>query len=144
MIAALLVLLVPYAITILYAMPSTDDFWMGIGVERSSVIADAFQKACDFWMGWGGMWIYEFFRTLLNPVVLFGASSSLAGVELLLFFCGFLVAMWSHLIPLANPISFRVVRRVENPPQVGDFPRVSLVLDGKFNRRFFVAFHSTP
>lgn len=94
LIAALVVLLVPYAITILYALPSTDDFWMGIGVERSSVIMDSFQKACDFWMGWGGMWIYEFFRTLLNPVVLFGASSSLAGVELLIFFLCFLAAMW--------------------------------------------------
>ena len=94
LIAALVVLLVPYAITILYALPSTDDFWMGIGVERSSVMIDSFQKACDFWMGWGGMWIYEFFRTLLNPVVLFGASSSLAGVELLIFFLCFLAAMW--------------------------------------------------
>ena len=40
------------------------------------------------------MWIYEFFRTALNPVVLFGASSTLAGVEYLIFFCGFLAAGW--------------------------------------------------
>ena len=82
---ALALLILPYAMSILYALPSTDDFWMGIGVERSSIVIDSIQKASDMWMGWGGMWIYEFLRTLLNPVVLFGASSPLAGVELLIF-----------------------------------------------------------
>jgi len=94
LVAALILVVTPFAMSILYALPSTDDFWMGIGVERSSVIIDSIQKASEMWMGWGGMWIYEFFRTLLNPVVLFGASSGLAGVELLLFFCGFLAAGW--------------------------------------------------
>lgn len=94
LVAVLILLIAPYVISILYALPSTDDFWMGIGVERSSIIVDSFQKACNMWMGWGGMWIYEFFRTLLNPVVLFGASSKLAGVELLVFFCGFIAAGW--------------------------------------------------
>jgi len=94
LIATLFLLILPYAMSILYALPSTDDFWMGIGVERSSVIIDSIQKASDMWMGWGGMWIYEFLRTLLNPVVLFGASSPLAGVELLIFFFGFIIAGW--------------------------------------------------
>ena len=94
LIVALILLITPYARAILYALPSTDDFWMGIGVEKSSVIMDSFQKACDMWMTWGGMWFYEFFRSLLNPVVLFGATSNLIGVELLIFFFGFLVAGW--------------------------------------------------
>ena len=94
LIAAIILLIIPYAITILYALPSTDDFWMGIGVEKSTVVIDAFEKANSFWMGWGGMWFYEFLRTLLNPVVLFGATNSLVGVELLLFFCFFLFTMW--------------------------------------------------
>lgn len=87
-------LIFPYANTILYALPSTDDFWMVIGVEKSSLFQDAVDTACSFWMGWGGMWIYEFLRVLLNPIVLFGATSNLIGIELLIFFLAFLCALW--------------------------------------------------
>ena len=90
----LIALIFPYANTIFYALPSTDDFWMVIGVEKSTLFQDAVETACSFWMGWGGMWIYEFLRVLLNPIVLFGATSKLVGVELLIFFLLFLCAVW--------------------------------------------------
>lgn len=92
--AILIAVIVPYAYTILYAVPSTDDFWMAAGVDKENMLQSAINTANSFWMNWGGMWLYEFLRVFLNPLARFGATSSLLGVELVIFFLLFLCALW--------------------------------------------------
>lgn len=84
--AILIAVIVPYAYTILYAVPSTDDFWMAAGVDKENMLQSAINTANSFWMNWGGMWLYEFLRVFLNPLARFGATSSLLGVELVIWF----------------------------------------------------------
>lgn len=89
----LLIVITPYLYTILYALPSTDDFWMAAGVDKTNLFWDAVNTANSFWLNWGGMWLYEFLRVFLNPLVLFGATSAFLGVELEIFFLIFVGSM---------------------------------------------------
>ena len=89
------VLIIPYINTILYSLPSTDDFWMAAGVEKGNLLADAIRIANEFYMNWAGDWIYIFLEVLLNPLVLFGISSKALGIEMVVFFLLFLVALFA-------------------------------------------------
>lgn len=94
LIMVLIVVILPFVSTILYALPSTDDFWMAACADKENILQSAIDTANSFWMEWGGMWLYEFLRVFLNPLVRFGATSDLLGIELVIFFLLFLCALW--------------------------------------------------
>ncbi len=81
------VIVIPYIINIVYTLPSADDFSMAKHYDLSSnIILEAFRQADRMYMEWTGEWFYSFVQTLINPLVLFGYSSKLFGVELAVLF----------------------------------------------------------
>lgn len=89
----ILILILPYIYTILYAVPSTDDFVMAIGVDRTNLFCEAVRVANEFYLKWAGDWISIFIQTLFNPLLLFGAGSSMYGVEMAVQFVLFIFIM---------------------------------------------------
>lgn len=91
---AIFLLIIPFVYTMYYSLPSTDDFWMVAGVDKSNVFAESIETANTFYMNWGGGWIYIFLEVLLNPLVYFGINGHYLGIEMILFLCLFLIALF--------------------------------------------------
>lgn len=89
----LAVLVAPYIYTILYAVPSSDDFVMAIGVDKTNLFGEAVRVANEYYFKWAGDWISIFLQILFNPLLLFGATSSLYGVEMVIHFCLYAVVI---------------------------------------------------
>lgn len=93
------VLMIPYIMNILYSLPSADDFSMASHyVTSSNLLAESFRQAGSMYMKWSGEWFYSFIQTLINPLVLFGYSGRMFGIELAVFFvlfiCAVLMCTW--------------------------------------------------
>jgi hypothetical protein len=82
-----LLIVIPYIMNIVYSLPSADDFSMAKHYDLSSnILMEAFRQADRMYMEWTGEWFYSFVQTLINPLVLFGYSSKMLGVELAVLF----------------------------------------------------------
>jgi len=91
----IVVLILPYAYTILHAVPSSDDFVMAVGVDKNHLFSEAVRVANHYYLNWGGIWIASFLEVFLNPLLRFGTVSIMYGVEMLCFFFLFvLVLLW--------------------------------------------------
>ena len=81
------ILLAPYLYTMLYAVPSTDDFVMAIKVaDRTSLFSEAIRIANEYWLKWAGDWISIFLQIIFNPLLLFGTTSKMYGIEMIILF----------------------------------------------------------
>ena len=94
LVIAIGILVVPFAITILYSLPSTDDFGMALLADKENLLQSAIAGMKYFYMNWAGDWPNAFLQVLLNPITLFGATSKMIGVELLSFFVLFLITLY--------------------------------------------------
>lgn len=86
LICGIVILVAPYLYTILYAVPSSDDFVMAVGVDTSNLFNEAIRVANEYYLKWAGDWISIFLQILINPLLLFGATSSMYGVEMAILF----------------------------------------------------------
>lgn len=89
----IVILLAPIMYTILFSIPSADDFSMATNIAKENLLMDSVNKMNTYYWTWSGSWFYIFLECFLNPVVLFGASSNLIGVELLFFFILFICSL---------------------------------------------------
>lgn len=86
LICGIAVLIAPYIYTILYAVPSSDDFVMAIGVDKANLLSEAIRIANEYYFKWAGDWISIFLQIIFNPLLLFGATSNMYGVEMAVLF----------------------------------------------------------
>ena len=87
--AAILVL--PYVMNIVYSLPSADDFSMAKNYDLSmNIFIESVRQAGSMYMKWTGEWFYSFIQTLINPLVIFGYSSRMFGIELAVLFLLFI------------------------------------------------------
>jgi len=93
LIAILLVFLAPVMNAILHSLPASDDFGMASYADKEHLLLSSLDTAYYFYMNWAGGWIGAFLEVFLNPIVLFGITSPMFGVEMLVFFLLFVVAL---------------------------------------------------
>ncbi len=91
---AITVLLLPFLYTMTYCLPSPDDFWKSLGYTGNGLFMDSVRQANDFYMNWFGGWIWEFMELFFNPLILFGSTSRMYGVEMIVFFCLFILSVF--------------------------------------------------
>lgn len=76
----------PYFHSILYSVPTADDFSMIVNGKAHSGIVDDFILAINVantrYMTWGGGWLSFFLQVFLNPILQFGYSGLRYGVSL--------------------------------------------------------------
>ncbi len=90
----LVLLFLPYAISVLYSIPGADDFSMAGDIDTSHILTSAIDKANYMYMNWAGGWPYVFLEGFLNPLILFGRQLQWMGLEMLIFFALFFLSVW--------------------------------------------------
>ena len=98
------ILLLPMAYTIFFTLPSTDDFSVACNVHKNSIFMDSFRYANMRFTTWTGLWPYMFIETLINPLILFPLESYGIGVEMLLLFSAFMIALFMMIATAAKEI----------------------------------------
>lgn len=101
---AIFVLLLPMVFTIFYSLPSADDFSMAYGSARGTLFMDGVRRANNMFMNWSGLWPYMFIEIILNPMQYFELESYGIGVEMILLFLAFIIAVCSLINTAARNI----------------------------------------
>ncbi len=86
----LLVIVLPFCISISYSLPCADDFTML--ATGNNIFFEAIKKSINYWFFWSGSWFYIFVEYLLNPLNIGNACSISIGIELIVFFLCFVAA----------------------------------------------------
>ncbi len=84
------IIILPFVISMLYSIPGADDFSMTYDLGNEFFFITALKKATNMYFRWSGLWIYMFIEYLCNPVMIFGPTSQMYGVVMILLFGGFL------------------------------------------------------
>lgn len=93
----LLVIILPFVLTIPYALTCKTDYHMAALVYGSdNLILDSFRTAGDYYKNWNGMFPYIFLECALNPLNYAKAYDHLVGVQLLIFFFVFIVTLYFY------------------------------------------------
>ncbi len=98
------ILLLPMVYTIFFTLPSTDDFSTAYHVHKNSMFMDSVRYANMRYTTWSGVWLYAFIRALIHPLVLFPLESYGIGVEMILLFIAFMIALFMMIATAATEI----------------------------------------
>lgn len=91
---AIAILILPTMYTILFSWPIADDFAMIVDASKGTALWDAIRIASEYYMNHTGGWIWIFGEVFFNPLLYAPIDSYLLGIELVIFFCFFLLTMW--------------------------------------------------
>lgn len=94
----LIIVVLPFAVTIIFSVPSADDFSMYTGqAHEGNIIINSFKLALNFWHTWGGGVPFFFIECITNPLSWFLPYGYGIGIELLIFFGFFLITLWIYI-----------------------------------------------
>jgi len=92
-----LVILIPFIITILFSTPTIDDFGMACIDKNKPLFYEAARVAKEYYYSWGGGAPYTFCEVLFNPLISFNASSYNLGIELVMLFLLYVFVLFLHI-----------------------------------------------
>ncbi len=98
------IIISPFVLSMLYSIPGADDFAMTYNSEAGFFLFTALKRASDMYFTWSGLWLYMFIEFLCNPVMIFGPTSPMYGIVMILLFCGFLASLYYLLTTILRDV----------------------------------------
>lgn len=88
------IVIFPFVLSMLYSIPGADDFAMIYNPKDGFFLFSAMKRATNMYFTWSGLWIYMFIEFLCNPVTIFGPTSLMYGVVMIVLFGMFLLILF--------------------------------------------------